>query len=208
MHTRRIAALCLAALLATAGSCTLQSVRIRLPVDGAVVDDATVRAEVRVGRNFVHESGVVRLDGVDLIAALGLTPPFAGEGGVVTVGTDTVTISSFDYLIQTGVPTIIDFEFSGLSPGTHDLEAEAEKAASGELVTRNAALEIVLPFTLEADLVAAAGQPGGAESAGSEGTLVNASLGDPIAGAPVALSGGSELREGFVAAAEARITTP
>ncbi len=195
-----------AALAAGAGGCPLTRVKIKAPLDGALIDDpGPVFSRVRTGKNFQPLSIVVRLDGVDLIAALGLTPPFTGAGGIVSIGGDTVTIADFDYDISESAFNQVEFTADGLSDGDHLLEAEALKTDES-LEMRTSAFALVDPFTLELSSLPAAGLPRGEASAGAEGVLVNASLGDSSASPPVVLSNGDELRAGFVNAAEGRIS--
>jgi hypothetical protein len=53
--------------------------------------------------------------------------------------------------------------------------------------------------------VAPGGLPLGPQDAGSEGVLVNATVGQPFAAPPVFFGDGSELRSGFVEVSEALI---
>jgi hypothetical protein len=164
------------------------------------VDDpsGTIASAGRVGTNFDEASVEVRLDGVDLIAALSLTPPFTDVGGTLVIGSDVVTVSGFDFKLTN--PRRIELVASGLSQGAHDLEVEAEKIGGG-LVLDAAAFEVIAAFQSKASHVAAAGS--GPQHAGSQGILFSSSLGEPLAALPVGLSGGGQLRSGFVEVSEA-----
>jgi len=74
-----------------------------------------------------------------------------------------------------------------------------------QVVNDAAAFEVIGPFTLEAEVLASAGLPEAPLDAGAEGFLLNATLGQPFAAPPVGLSGGGELRPGFVEASEALV---
>ena len=82
-----------------AARCGLQSIVIDAPFHGALLEDPghAVALAARVGTNFDMASVEVRLDGVDLVAALGLVPPFAGASGVVVIGSTPVSISQFSF---------------------------------------------------------------------------------------------------------------
>ena len=182
-----------------------KSIAIDTPADGLIVDAEPVAVSARLADIFDPLSAEVRLDGVDLIAALGLTPPFSGAGGVVDLGGDLVTVSNFTFTAADLETRMISLELLDLDPGEHLLEVEAERVAL-EVVTMSAAFTSVAFFTPELDVLAAAGLPEGPEPTGPGGSvLANATLGDPLATAPVALSGGGELRAGFVEATEGRI---
>jgi hypothetical protein len=187
-----------------AAPCGLRSIVIDVPFDGALLEDPghTVALAARVGTNFNLATVEVRLDGVDLVAALGLVPPFTDAAGVVLIGSTPVSISEFSFTTNTS-PRFVDLVASGLDLGPHALEVEGVKNdASGSLLD-TANFEIFDPFALAAEaLVPSGARP---RDAGSEGTLFGATLGQPLAAPPVALSDGGELRSGFVEAAEALI---
>ena len=207
--TLRFPALLSLPLALLAFTCSSLKVAVFGPADGALVDDATLRASGAFGLVFDVSTAEVRIDGVDLIGALGLSPPFAGAGGVVTVGAQMLSVSnfSFDRGAVAGVPFgpwLVRLDVAGLSEGSHQIELHGVDTEDAEPRTAVAGFEVVSPFTLEADAIAASGarEP---ESAGAEGTLHAATFGQPLAAPPVALSGGGELRSGFVEVSEARI---
>lgn len=181
--------------------CGFKSIVIDEPMDAVLLDDPshTVVASARVGTNFDATSVEVRLDGVDLVAALGLVPPFSNAGGSVLVGSDLVTVSAFSFTL--GSPRLIDLAASGLPVGPHSLAVEGDKQDGSGSAADSVAFEILDPFSLAAELVAPAGR--GPANAGAEGTLFGSSLGEPLAAPPVTLSGGDELRSGFVEVSEA-----
>jgi len=205
----RAAAILLAAscLLATAASCPLQTVQISKPRAGLLSDDPALDVDVRVGRNFAPTSAGVRVDGVDLIAALGLTPPFAGASGSVSIGGNLVAVTGFSYAIPSTDPVAITATLAGLPAGDHVLEADALPQGGGAATVKTAAFAVVEPFTDEAELIASAGTPPPAPVA--LGTRAgNASLGEPLAAPPVALAAGDALRAGFVPVARGRAAAP
>jgi len=186
-----------------AAPCGLRSVVIDRPFDGALLEDPghAVSLSARLGTNFALASVEVRLDGVDLVAALGLVPPFAGASGVVVVGSSPVAISEFSF--TTGNPRRVDLVAAGLPLGAHALEVEADRNDGSGSAVDAAGFEIFDPFALAAEAIV----PGGARprDAASEGILFGATLGQPFAAPPVALGDGGELRSGFVEASEALI---
>lgn len=203
---RRSRLLALAVLLPAllAAPCGLRSIVIDTPFDGALLEDPGhgVALAARVGTNFDLATVEVRLDGVDLVAALGLVPPFTNASGVVVIGSTPVSITGFGFTHDTN-PRLVDLVASGLALGAHALEVEGEKTDGSGSVLDAAGFEIFDPFTLAAQTLV----PGGARprDAGGEGTLFGATLGQPLAAPPVALADGGELRAGFVEAAEALI---
>ena len=193
--------------LATAASCPLQTVQISKPRVGLLSDDPGLDVDVRVGRNFVPTSAVVLVDNVDLIAALGLTPPFAGASGSVTIGGNLVAVTGFSYAIPSSDPVAVNATLAGLPAGDHVLEADALPQGGGAATTKSAAFTVVEPFTDDAEVIASAGTPPPAPVA--LGTRAGAaSLGEPLAAPPVALAGGDALRVGFVAVAHGRAAGP
>jgi hypothetical protein len=186
-----------------AAPCGLRSIVIDSPFDGALLEDAAhaVSLSARVGTNFDLASVEVRLDGVDLVAALGLVPPFSGASGVVLVGPDPIAISGFSF--TGGNPRFVDLVAGGLPLGAHVLEVEGDKNDGSSSVIDTAGFEIFDPFSLAAEAIV----PSGARprDAGAEGTLFGATLGQPLAAPPIAISDGGELRSGFVEASEALI---
>jgi hypothetical protein len=195
-------------LLAAAGlilapGCTPPSVRIVSPRDGALVDDAAVAASITIPQpGFDLLSGTVRIDGVDLVDALGLTAPFSGEGGVVVIGGQPVAIADFSYAVPATGPAAISFTATGLGLGAHVLEAQASRSG-GAIAVRVSDFERVEPFGLAAEVIAAAGQPMGLASSPLGARLGNATLGEAAAGPPSPMAGGGTLREGFVPVARA-----
>jgi hypothetical protein len=188
-----------------AAPCGLRSVVIDIPFDGALLEDPgeSVSLAARVGANFDTTTLEVRLDGVDLVAALGLVPPFGGASGVVVVGSTPVSISDFSATTNTN-PRLVDLAASGLPLGPHLFEVEvARRDGSGNGLDL-ASFEIFEPFALASEAIV----PSGARprDAGAQATLFGATLGQPLASGPVTLSDGGELRSGFVEASEALVS--
>lgn len=173
------------------------------PLDETLFDDPspTVSAEGRVATRFITSSIDVWLDGVPLAGALGLTPPFNDESGVVVVASGAVVVSDFD--VTNGKPRRVRVQLDGLALGSHLIELRGSSPT--EMETRQADIHLIGPMTLEAEGFASAGLPFGPQSGGPEGELANATLGQAAAEGSVELSNGDELRSGFVPIAEAII---
>lgn len=183
----------------------LKTIVIDEPIQGALVDDSTVVAAARVGTNFDELTAQVRIDGVDLIAAFALVPPFQDEAGVVMIGPDLVTVTGFTFTADPGAPRVIALSAAGLPTGPHLFEVEADLANGQGAVLRGTEFEQTGVFSLEVAGIAVSGLRNAPVAAGAEGVLVNAVLGSPLAARPVGLTGGGELRPGPMPAAEARI---
>ena len=194
-------------LLLSAG-CPLQTVQIVKPFTDSLVDDPAFLVDVMVGRNFVQTATVVRVDGVDLIAALGLVPPFAGASGSVTIGTDLVAVTNFSYTIPVATdPIRLTATLTGLSAGDHTLEAEAPPSGGGASTIRNNLFAVVEPFTQELEVIAAAGTPRpGVITGGNHAG--NVTLGESLAAPPVGLANGGQVSAGFVPSARGRSAGP
>ncbi len=191
-----------AALVLIGSGCPLSTVAIQAPRVGSLHDDPTIALDVLVGRNFVQTATVVRVDGVDLIAALGLVPPFAGASGNVTIGGDLVAVTNFSYAIPAMTdPIRVTATLAGLSVGDHTFQAEAPSPGGGAPTIKNSLFAVVEPFTKELEVIASAGTP-------PPGLLVignhvgGATLGESLAAPPVGIAGGGEVRAGFVPAAK------
>jgi hypothetical protein len=182
---------------------TFNSVVIDLPKAEAIFDSDPVPVSVRIGPSFDPLSVEMLLNDTDLIAALGLTPPFSGAGGVANVGGDLVTVSNFNFPGGTGVK-FVTLELSALDTDDQELVVRATHANLSQ-IERLRAFVFVDFFTQELEILSAAGlaEPVQSEVGGS--ILANASLGDPFAAPPVSLTDGGTLRQGFVEAAEGLI---
>jgi hypothetical protein len=191
-----------ASLLAT--GCPPPNVSIPKPRANALADDPTVAIEVLVPRRFTAEASTVTLDGVDLVAALGLVPPFADAAGNVVIGGQPVAISDFDYEIPASGPVVIRATLSGLAVDDHVLDAQAQPVVSGSF--RSRIFAVVEPMTLEAEVIASSGTPAPPLVIGNH--VGNATLGESLAGPPVGRAGGGSLRSGYVPAAQARAGAP
>jgi hypothetical protein len=182
--------------------CPLSTVAIQNPRAGSLHDDPAVSLDVLVGRNLVQTATVVRVDGVDLIAALGLTPPFTGASGTVAIGGDLVAVSNFSYVIPAATdPIRLTATLAGLAAGDHTLEAEAASPTGGAPTIKSNPFAVALPFTKELEVLASAGTPpSGLLVIGSR--VGAATLGESLAAPPVGIAGGGSLRSGFVPAAQ------
>lgn len=191
-----------AALLVAAG-CPAPTVSIVAPRANALLDDPSVAIEVRVPRRFVLDAAALRVDGVDLAAALGLVPPFADASGNVVIGGEVVAVAGFDYEIPASGDVWIRATLAGLASADHVVEAEALPSGGGAATTKSRSFAVVAPMTLEAETIASSGTPPPPPIPGNR--MGNATLGEPLAAPPVALaSGAGELRPGYVPAAQAR----
>ena len=201
--TRALLALAAVGLLLGAG-CPLSTVSITDPRAGSLHDDPAISLDVKVGRNFAQTGTVVRVDGVDLIAALGLVPPFAGASGNVTIAGELVAVSNFSYTIPAATdPIQLTATLAGLSVGDHSLEAEAPPPGAGAPTIKSNRFAVVEPFTKELEVIASAGAaPPGLLVIGNH--VGGATLGEALAGPPVGFAGGGTLRAGFLPAAQGR----
>ena len=176
----------------------LSTIVVTAPAKDALTDEPQISASARAGRNFGTATLEVRLDGVDLVAALALTPPFFDAAGTVGVGADLIDVSGFTIDdTQAPMPIQIELELDGLPVGAHLLEFEGTVTASSVVVTRLVAFERVLAFTQEAAALDSGALHAGPVT-GLAGTLENASLGQALAEAPIGLAGGGALRSGIV----------
>lgn len=194
-----------AALLVATG-CPPPNLVIVAPRPNALLDDPSVAIEVRVPRRFVLDGAIVRIDGVDLAAALALVPPFAGASGNVAIGGDVVSVSGFDYEIPPAGDVRIRATLTGLASADHQIEAEAIPSGGGAASIKSRSFAVVEPMALEAEVIASSGTPPPPPVTGNRAG--NATLGEPLAAPPVALANGAgELRAGYVPAARARTGT-
>lgn len=198
-----LAGVALASLLVAAG-CPLRKVTIVEPRDASLHDDPGIAVSVRIGRNFVHTGAAVRVDGVDLAAALGLVPPFAGESGVVVIGAHGIAVTGFTYEIPAAPdPIRVSATLAGLAVGDHTLEVEAPPIEPGAPGLDVHAFVVTEPFTLAAGVVPSAGTPPpGLVTLPGRPSAVT--LGDGFAAPPVGLADGGSLRSGFAPVARAR----
>lgn len=195
-----LAAICALALGLRCGS--LRGVVIDDPLDAALLVDPGVTMSGRVGANHDVATTTVEVDGVDLVSALGLTPPFSDEGGVVLVGGAPVVVSGFSVTDPASGPHRVDLQVDGLPAGDHFLVISAFDPGAGELHSDRNDFARVGAFTQEATAVTSAGLPGGPKASSSEGVLANASLGQAAASGPVPTLGGQTIRSGHVEVAE------
>lgn len=195
---------CTAALVA-ARCGPLRTIVLQAPDQGALVSQgAGVAVAGRIGRVFDPATAAFEVDGVDLVAALGLTPPFSDAGGAVLVGADVVAVSGFSYDPTLPGDPAFSLLLEGLSPGDHQVQVSAERSADGTLVAKARGFAVVGGFVQELPALGSAGLPTGPLPVGS-GLLANQSAGRALAAPPIALSGGGTLRSGHVEAVERRI---
>jgi hypothetical protein len=118
------------------------------------------------------------------------------------IGPDTIAVTGFSWTVPPSGPVVITATLTGLASNDHVLEAQAFPAGGGASVTKSRPFAVVEPMTLEAHAIASAGTPPPPPVSGPHAG--NATLGEPLAAPPVALSGGGELRGGYVPAAHGR----
>jgi hypothetical protein len=200
------AALVLAAGIGAPCGTVFKTIRIDRPADTLLVADGTLVVAARVAGAFDPATVEARIDGVDVIAALGLVPPFDAASGVVQIGPDMVTISDFDYDPgQAGSAKHLRFLATGLSQGMHQLEVSGLKSVDQSLTLRTADFDVIPALSLVAQTLSSHVLLLGPISLSSGDELRAVSAGEPFAAPPVGLSDGGELRSGFLEAAEARI---
>ena len=178
---------------------------LEAPDHGALLDEEPVAVFAIVAKAFDPASLQVRVNGIDLVAALGLAPPFVNESGSVLIGGIPVTVSGFSYDTTPPGAVLLSVSLQGLPLGSHAIEIEVTRISNQVVVTRIADFERVAGFSQPAVEISAGGLGPAPQDFGSEGFLVGAVLGAPLTGPPIPLSGGGELRPGFVPVAEALI---
>jgi hypothetical protein len=128
---------------------------IAKPREAQLLPDPVVPVLTQVGRAYDPASVAIELDGVDLMAALGLVPPLTDAAGVVAIGGQPVTIQNFDF--DTTLPGTCQpsFEVVGLPAGNHQVDLSGALAAGGALSTRARHFAQVDGFTKDAAELAA-----------------------------------------------------
>lgn len=176
-------------------------IRFHAPGAGQLVDDPVMGVVAEVADTVDPATVEVLVDGVDLVAALGLTPPILGASGVVSIGGAAVTVSGFVFDPAPSGPSGIDVDLAGLPPGLHQLQIRGT-LTSGSPASGGRQVTVVEPFVQALrPATAAAGVP----TAGSgDSVLRYGRVGEPGAASPVSNATGA-LRAGFVHAAESRI---
>jgi hypothetical protein len=146
----------------------------------------------------------VNLDGVDLLQALGVIPPFNRAKGEVLLGQDTVSVNHFSYRTRGRGWDAISIMLAGLSQGAHVLEA----GAHGPEETRSAlsAFEIVGLFGMAPNGPTSSGIASARSQFPSGMRLEGAVAGAPTSGAPADLPGGQLMLPGFSFSARAFLT--
>lgn len=205
----RIALLCLVAGFGLGAPCSqpFATVKVDQPRALQLFDDPSpvVHGAGRVGTNFGLASIEVRLDGVDLVSALGLSPPFQGQGGAVVLPSGPVVVSGFSVQTPGGQHTV-SFDVAGLSESAHTHAISAVRTADHVPVTASAGFSLVSPLGLAAQGFPAAARALPAAAPG--GVLAHQTAGEAGAAAPLAIPGGGSLRSGFTPVAEALVTAP
>ncbi len=183
------------------------TVRIDVPLDPALLAGGATALSAVTGAGFQTASITVELDGVDLVAALGLVPPFSGQGGAVLLPGGPATVA--DFAIQQGSPASlnrIDADVAGLAAGPHTLVVTALNAQS-VLASDQADFEVVEAFGQAAAALSSAPAPPSFFPL-TPIPVANASLGEAAASPPIGTAAGDTVRSGFVEAAEQRIGGP
>jgi hypothetical protein len=193
--------LCAVALM---GACPPKpTLRIVAPPLTFLTDDS-VGLFAEVSSHFDPATLAVEIDGVDLVDALGLVPPWSGVSGVVMVGATSVAVSGFSF--DPNAPGPLDpirVTLEGLAPASHTFTVSAVRTSTGVLASVARAFGVVDAFAEAAHILPSAGQVGLFLSGG--GSQESAVLGDPLAAGPVIVPGSDELRPGFTHAANALV---
>ena len=149
------------------------TVAIATPTPNLVVDDPALTVAARVATGFDPLSVEVRVDGVDLIDALGLVPPFSGVSGTVSIGGNPVQVSG-GYAYDTSVagnPKPVDAVLSGLAEGAHQLEVSGVRISNAQLVADLHPFVISSPLGLALGVVPASANRSGPVAAGRHARL-------------------------------------
>ncbi len=174
-------------------------VRIDSPADLALFTADGVAVSAIAGSRVQTSSITLEVDGVDLVAALGLVPPFSGQAGSVLIAGGLLDVTNFS--IEQGSPASlnrIDVDLSGFVLGPHSLVVSALDADS-VLKSDRADFDLVDFFTQEASALTSAGA---SPISFGLSTLANASLGEAVAAQPIGTAAGETVRSGFVERAE------
>lgn len=197
--------LALAAALAvlSVGAACDPPVSLQSPAPAQLVDDPSVAVSGRVSHGFDETDVVLLVDGVDLLAELGVVPPFANVAGVVQIGGVPVQVSELTWAVQ--VPSLsfdtVSFRLTGLAAASHLIELSALDTLGAErIATRSFSTSEPLALLLES-WDAGGLAPG--TLALPFGKAASASLGAGLAGGVVPLANGETIREGLPAAAAA-----
>jgi hypothetical protein len=195
---RVVVLLALGAVALTAATCP--QVVVDSPRHLQIVDDPAVPVVARFGQNIDATTSEIRLDGVDLLDALGLVPPFTGAGGVVVIGSQTVTVSGFEYLIAPPQPQRVRFTLTGLDPTTHVIELRGVNTIA-ELQTSTRTFSVSTPLALAVDAFDAGGSA--APKGLTSGSAYATSLAPPWSAGRIPLSDGGSIRPAVAGAAAA-----
>ncbi len=113
----------------------VDGVRITEPGVGAQLTEGSVRIVAEVKESIDPTTVSLEVNGVDLIAALGLTHPFLDEAGRVVIGSDEIAVSSFDFEPPASGTTRLFVDLAGLAPGDHDVVIRGLRFADREVRT-------------------------------------------------------------------------
>lgn len=186
--------------------CPFKGIQFFSPGPGELVVETTpIDVTGRTGRAFDPLTTVFEVNGVDLISALGLTPPFTDESGFVTIGPDVVAVSGLSY--DPTPPGDVQFAFvlDGLSVGDYLIEVASERNSDGAVVSRTQAVSVVGGFSQAVPTFSSAGLPGEAIVTGVAGAIANQAVGQAVAAPPVSDAGGGEILSGHIEAVEETI---
>jgi hypothetical protein len=200
----------LAALLAACAlgaECGGPPVSIQTPGDAQLVDDPSVLASGRVARALDETTAELLVDGVDLLDALGLVPPFANASGVVPIGGVPVAVSELSWALPPGSFDTVSVRLAGLDAAPHLLQLRALDAAGTTLRSASRSFTVSGPLSLAAEAWDAGGLRSGGQAL-SLGEASAASLGAPFSAGVVPFTGGGSIREGLPATAAALGGTP
>jgi hypothetical protein len=182
----------------------VSGIRFHEPAADALRADGAVQVSARTGEDLGEASLELAIEEIGLAFALGLTPPFLDETGVVLLDGHPIVVTGFSVFTADG-SRHVQASLAGLPPGLFRLAVSGRDPRTGVSSQAHVSFRVVDSFSLEATDLPAAGLPGGATVSESEGILANASLGQAIAAPPLATLGGHTIRSGHVEKAEALI---
>jgi hypothetical protein len=188
-------------------NCGQPRVSIQTPGEAQVVDDPSVLATGTVARALDETTGELIVDGVDLLDALGVVPPFANVAGVVVIDGAPVQVSEFSWTGAPGQADTVSVRLAGLPADAHLLELKAFDPGPAVVRSVSRAFLVSEPLALVLEAFDAGGLRAGAQAL-PLGEASAASLGAALSAGEIPIAGGESIREGLPAAAAALGGTP
>lgn len=188
-------------------NCNPPRVSIQTPGEAQIIDDSSVLATGRVARALDETTGELIVDGVDLLDALGVVPPFANVAGVVVIDGAPVQVSEFSWTGAPGQADTVSVRLAGLPADAHLLELKAFDPGPAVVRSVTRAFLVSEPLALVLEAFDAGGLRAGAQAL-PLGEASAASLGAALSAGEIPIAGGESIREGLPAAAAALGGTP